>query len=550
MELEHRIRYPVKDEFAELADSFNDMAAKLSSSRHKLLQTNRQLSESETRYRNMVDRAVYGIYRCANDRFLDANPALIKMLGYSSKAELFNLTMALDVYANPLDYHALLTKLKSGAVEGFEVQWKTRTGKTIITRLSGNVVFSDGDNSECEMIAENVTEHRALEEQLRQAQKMEAIGRLAGGIAHDFNNLLTIIKGHSELLVSEMRARDPKKKEVEGVMRAADRAASLTRQLLAFSRRQLLSPKVLDLNAIVNNMEKMLARLLGEDIRLTTVLEPKLGLIKADPNQLEQVIMNLAVNARDAMPSGGKLDIATANLQLKNEVQHGEIHLSSGAYVMLTVKDTGMGMDSVTASRAFEPFFTTKDQGKGTGLGLSTVYGIVKQSGGEIWVDSEPRKGTAFYICFPLAEKESSAAVEEKRTKDVGGKETVLIVEDEEDVREVASTMLERRGYKVIPAATFREAESLCQTYSGTIHLLLTDVVLQEMSGLEIAQALTSIRPDMKVIYMSGYTDDVMLQHGVRNSQVAFLSKPFTTEELASKVREVLDRVVAAAPSA
>jgi two-component system, cell cycle sensor histidine kinase and response regulator CckA len=540
----------VRDEFAQLAESFNEMAGKLSSARHKLLQTNRQLSESETRYRNLVDRAVYGIYRSANNRFLDANPALIEMLGYSSKAELLKLDMGFDVYSNSLDYQALMEKLKSGSVEGFEVQWKTRAGETIITRLSGNVVVAEGSATESEMIAENVTAHRALEEQLRQAQKMEAVGRLAGGIAHDFNNLLTIIRGHSELLLSELRPRDPTRKEVEGVMRAADRAASLTHQLLAFSRRQLLSPKILDLNAIVSNMDKMLARLLGEDIRLTTELEPHLGLIKADPNQIEQVLMNLAVNARDAMPLGGSLHITTSNLDLKNEFRPGEICLTPGSYVMLSIRDTGTGMDAITASRAFEPFFTTKEQGKGTGLGLSTVYGIVKQSEGEIWVESGPGKGAAFYISFPRMEQEDSTVMKKKRVKEVAGKETILVVEDENDVREIACTMLQRRGYKVVPASSFREAEKLCRTYSGVIHLLLTDVVLKETGGLELAQALLHIRPEMRVIYMSGYTDDVMLQHGIRNSQVAFLPKPFTTEELASKVREVLDRVVIEAPSA
>jgi two-component system, cell cycle sensor histidine kinase and response regulator CckA len=550
MELEHRIRYPARDEFSQLADSFNDMATKLSSARQKLLQTNRQLSESETRYRNLVNRAVYGIYRCSGHRFLDVNPALVEMLGYSSKSDLLRLDMGLDVYSNPSDYRTLMEKLNSGAVEGFEVQWKTRNGETIITRLSGNVVVTEAGATECEMIAENVTEHRALEEQLRQAQKMEAVGRLAGGIAHDFNNLLTIIKGHSELLLSELKPRDATRKEVDGVMRAAERAASLTRQLLAFSRRQLLTPKILDLNAIVSNMDKMLARLLGEDVRLTTQLEPNLGLIKADPNQIEQVIMNLAVNARDAMPVGGDLYITTSNLDLKHEFRAEEICLPPGSYVMLSIKDNGMGMDAVTASRAFEPFFTTKEQGKGTGLGLSTVYGIVKQSEGEIWVESSPGKGTAFYISFPKMEQESETVAAKKRAKEVAGKETILVVEDENDVREIACTMLERRGYKVVSAASFHEAEKFCRTYSRTIHLLLTDVVLKEIGGLELAQALLTIRPEMRVIYMSGYTDDVVLEHGIRNSQVAFLPKPFTTEELASKVREVLDRVVVIVPSA
>jgi PAS domain S-box-containing protein len=548
MALEHRIKYPQKDEFAELAQSFNEMAEKLSSARHELLQSNQQLSESETRYRNLVDRAVYGIYRCTADgRFIDANPALVKMLGYSSAQELVRLEDVSDVYANVADYRTLLEKLKrSGSVEGVEVDWKTRNGQTIIARLSGNVVLTGGQISECEMIAEDVTQQHALEDQLRQAQKMEAVGRLAGGIAHDFNNLLTVIKGHSELLQTELRGEEQARKEIEGVVRAADRAASLTRQLLAFSRRQLLTPKILDLNTVVMNMEKLLGRLLGEDVQLTTSLEPGLGMIKADPNQIEQVIMNLAVNARDAMPTGGKLRIATSRFDLSHELHHGEVTLKSGSYVMLAVQDTGHGMDTGTSARIFEPFFTTKEQGKGTGLGLSTVYGIVKQSGGEIWVESEPEKGAAFFICFPKAAEKQEPITDTKLVEHSTGKETILIVEDEDDVRDVASMMLQRRGYHVLMAANSREAEKLCRTYTDTIHLLLTDVVLRDTGGPELATALTTIRPEMRVVFMSGYTDDVVLQHGIRNSQVAFLPKPFTTEELTSKVREVLDRIAAA----
>jgi len=546
MELEHRIRYPVKDEFAGLAESFNEMAEKLSSARYHLLQTNRQLSDSETRNRNLLDRAVYGIYRCTGGRFLDVNPALVKMLGYSDKEELFNLDLADDVFSNSGDYWQLLQSLKTnGSVEGYEAQWKTRSGETIITRLSGSVVTIENGRSECEMIAENVTDHRALEEQLRQAQKMEAIGRLAGGIAHDFNNLLTIIKGQSELLLDALPAGDEVQKEVQGVIRAADRAASLTRQLLAFSRRQLLTPRILDLNSIISNMQNMLGRLLGEDIRLSTTLEPNLGLVKADPNQVEQVIMNLAVNARDAMPAGGNLAISTSRMEVKKQFRRGEIRLKAGRYIMLSVKDTGEGMDAITCSRAFEPFFTTKEQGKGTGLGLSTVYGIVKQSDGEIWVESAPGKGTTFHICLPKVAQKSEPVAEDQLSEKVDGKETILIVEDEDAVREVASTMLARRGYQVIPASDSREAEQICRTFSGSIDLLLTDVVLKETGGLEVAQTLTNLRPGMRIIYMSGYTDDVVLQHGIRNSQVAFLPKPFTTLELANKVREVLDKVTA-----
>lgn len=547
MELEHRIRYPASDEFAALAGSFNEMAEKLSSARYHLLQSNRQLSDSEARNRNLLDRAVYGIYRCSGDRFLDVNPALVKMLDYSEKLELFNLNIAEDVFIHISDYEQLLQNLRTdGSVEGYEVPWKTKSGETIVTRLSGSVVTVDTGRSEYEMIAEDVTNHRALEEQLRQAQKMEAIGRLAGGIAHDFNNLLTIIKGQSELLMDELPAGGQVRKEVQGVIRAADRAASLTRQLLAFSRRQLLTPRILDLNSVISNMQNMLGRLLGEDIRLSTTLDPNIGLVKADPNQIEQVIMNLAVNARDAMPAGGSLSMITSKMEVKKEFRRGDVRLKAGRYVMLTVKDTGEGMDEVTCSRAFEPFFTTKEQGKGTGLGLSMVYGIVKQSEGEIWVESEPGQGAAFHICLPRVAKKSEALPEDQPADQADGNETILIVEDEDAVREVASTMLQRRGYNVIPACDSREAEQICRDYTGTIDLLLTDVVLKETGGLEVALTLTNLRPGMRIIYMSGYTDDVVLQHGIRNSQVAFLPKPFTTIELASKVREVLDKVAMA----
>ncbi|MBZ5525071.1 MAG: response regulator, partial [Acidobacteriia bacterium] len=548
MNLDHRIVYPAGDEFSELARSFNEMSEKLSLSGHDLRETNRQLSESESRYRTLVDRALYGIYRCnENGRILDANPAMVKMLGYASRQQLLELASVEQVYCDPKDYQTLMEKLREqGSVEGVEVQWRTRDGGTITTRLSGNLVDSSAGGREPEMIVENVTAHRALEEQLRQSQKMEAVGKLAGGIAHDFNNLLTVIKGHSELLQAELRSSDSARKEVEGVMRAADRAASLTRQLLAFSRRQLLTFKVFDLNSIVTNMERLLGRLLGENIQLTTALAPALGLIKADPHQIEQVIMNLAVNARDAMPSGGKLRITTSAMELQNEKHQGEILLKPGLYALLSVSDNGQGMDAGTLSRAFEPFFTTKEQGKGTGLGLATVYGIVKQSEGDIWIESEPGKGTTFYICFPMIMEKQPAPPVARRIEPLAGKETILMVEDEEDVRDVASTMLQRRGYRVLTASGSHEAHALCRNHPEIIHLLLTDVVLSDTSGPELAQALTTLRPEMKVLFMSGYTDDVVLQHGIRDSQVAFLPKPFTRDELISKVREVLGMVPAA----
>jgi PAS domain S-box-containing protein len=545
MNLDHRISYPAGDEFSELARSFNEMSEKLSVAGRNQLETNRQLSESESRYRTLFDRAVYGIYRCNDSgRILDANPAMAKMLGYATRQELLDLPSIEQVYCDPRDYQTLLEKLRQhGSVEGLEVQWRTRDGGVITMRLSGSLVISAAGGYEREMIAENVTAHRALEEQLRQSQKMEAVGKLAGGIAHDFNNLLTVIKGHSELLQAELRSNDSARKEVEGVMRAADRAASLTRQLLAFSRRQLLTLKVLDLNSIVTSMERLLGRLLGENIQLSTSLNPSLGMIKADPHQIEQVIMNLAVNARDAMPSGGKLRITTASLELNEARTQGELLLKAGCYALLSVSDNGQGMDAATLSRAFEPFFTTKEQGKGTGLGLATVYGIVKQSEGDIWIESDPGKGTTFHICFPTILETHPAPPPPGKAEPPAGKETILMVEDEEDVRDVASTMLQRRGYRVLTASGAHEAHTLCKSYPEIIHLLLTDVVLSDTSGPELARALTTLRPDMKVLYMSGYTDDVVLQHGIRDSQIAFLPKPFTRDELIGKVREVLGMV-------
>ena len=549
MNLDYRISYPAGDEFSELARSFNEMSEKLSVAGRNQLETNRQLSESESRYRSLFDRAVYGIYRCDDSgRILDANPAMAKMLGYASRQELLDLPSIEQVYCDPRDHTTLIEKLRQhGSVEGLEAQWRTRDGGAITMRLSGSLVVS-GSGYEREMIAENVTAQRALEEQLRQSQKMEAVGKLAGGIAHDFNNLLTVIKGHSELLQAELRSNDSARKEVEGVIRAADRAASLTRQLLAFSRRQILTLKVLDLNSIVTSMERLLGRLLGENIQLTTSLAPSPGMIKADPHQIEQVIMNLAVNARDAMPSGGKLRITTSPLELKEEKAHGEILLKAGSYVLLSVSDTGQGMDAVTLSRAFEPFFTTKEQGKGTGLGLATVYGIVKQSEGDIWIESDPGKGTTFHICFPTILEKQPSRPAPRKTEPPAGKETILMVEDEEDVRDVASIMLQRRGFRVLTATGARDAHALCKDHPEEIHLLLTDVVLSDTSGPDLARTLTSLRPKMKVLYMSGYTDDVVLQHGIRDSQVAFLPKPFTRDELIGKVREVLGMV--ATPSA
>jgi PAS domain S-box-containing protein len=384
---------------------------------------------------------------------------------------------------------------------------------------------------------------RQSEKQLWQSQKMEAVGRLAGGVAHDFNNLLTVIKGYTELMLEDLKPSDPMRAEMDEVQKAADRAATLTRQLLAFSRRQVLAPKVVNLNYLVEDMNKLLRRLLGEDIELCVRLGGDLGSVKADPGQIEQVIMNLAVNARDAMPRGGQLTLETANIELDQAYSRQHAPVVPGSYVMLAITDTGSGIDAETLSHVFEPFFTTKEQGKGTGLGLSTVYGIVKQSGGYIWPYSEPGMGTTFKIYLPrVDEKAERAQARAQAASGLGGTETILLVEDEEGVRALTRQILQRHGYTVLEAEHGQDALLLCERYSGPIHLLLSDVVLaSHMSGRELVQHLAPLRREMKVLYMSGYSDEAIVHHGVLEPGTAFLQKPFTTESLMRKLREVLD---------
>jgi signal transduction histidine kinase len=390
---------------------------------------------------------------------------------------------------------------------------------------------------------ERLVSHRRLEDQLLQSQKMEAVGRLAGGVAHDFNNLLTAIIGYSQLLLGGFDISDPRRESLEEIEKAGKRAAALTSQLLAFSRKQVLQMRLLDLNSVVSNMETMLRRLIGEDVELAVALRPGIGIVKADQGQLEQVIMNLAVNARDAMPQGGKMTIETAAASLDEEYAREHIGVQPGRYVMLAISDTGSGMDKATQARIFEPFFTTKERGKGTGLGLSTVYGIVNQSGGHIWVYSEPGRGTTFKIYLPLVEDGSRPARESAEPPRSGfGSETVLLAEDEEAVRKLTRGILEMHGYTVLEANSGPEALRAVQEYPGKIHLLLTDVVMPQMSGKSLSNSIGLLRPDIKVLYVSGYTDEAIIQHGVLDRSVAFLQKPFTPEGLTSKVREVLDQ--------
>jgi signal transduction histidine kinase/CheY-like chemotaxis protein len=384
---------------------------------------------------------------------------------------------------------------------------------------------------------------RKHEEQLRQSQKMEAVGRLAGGVAHDFNNLLTAILGYSQLMQARLDQASPLHREVEEIQKAGQRAASLTRQLLAFSRKQVLQPKVLDLNTVVTDIDKMLARLIGEDIEMIAFPDPKLGRVKADPGQIEQVIMNLAINARDAMPQGGKLIIQTSNVTLEDSyTSKRSLNLKPGPYVMLAVTDTGYGIDKKILPHIFEPFFTTKEQGKGTGLGLSTVYGIVNQSGGDIWVETDTGRGTTFKIYLPRVDNPAEEQqASEQRESLFSVSETVLLVEDEDVVRNLVREILMMNGYNVLQAANGREALPICEQHVGPIHLMLTDVVMPQMGGRELAERVASLRPEMKVLFMSGYTDDAIVHHGVLDSGIAFIQKPFTPDSLARKVRDMLD---------
>ena len=392
-------------------------------------------------------------------------------------------------------------------------------------------------------IIRDMTDHKNLEEQLRQAVKMEAIGTLAGGVAHDFNNLMTAVLGYSDLMLRRVGKGDPLRKEIEQVRKAGERAATLTSQLLAFSRKQVVQPKILDLNWVIADTERMLRRLIGEDIDLVGVPHPELGMVMADPDLIGQVIINLAINARDAMPKGGKLTIETANTYLDEAYARRHHGVEPGRYVLLAVSDTGSGMDEATLSHIFEPFFTTKAKGKGTGLGLAVVYGIVKQSGGHIWVYSELGRGTSFKVYLPCAEQETEAVglgagpAEPLR----GGSETILVVEDDDTVRDLASISLRMNGYTVLAGRDGDDALKICSEHEGPVQLLVTDVVMPGMSGRALARKIEPLRPAMKVLYISGYTDNAVVHHGVLDVGTAFLQKPFTPDALARKVREVLD---------
>lgn len=481
------------------------------------------------------------IATASEGRYIDVNDSFLRVTGYQRDEVISRTSVELKFWERPADRTVLVERLnKDGSVRDLEITFRTKSGEHRTALDSAECVEIAGQK--CILaIFKDITEQRTLEKQLRQAQKMEAIGQLSGGIAHDFNNLLSVIIGYSEVLEESLPQGDPLHKNCQQIRKAGQSAASLTRQLLAFSRQQVLEPRVLDLNAVVRHVEKMLRRLIGEHIDLTVALSPTLGRVKADQGQIEQVIINLAVNARDAMPDGGKLTLETGDIDLDQDyVQRHPLH-PPGPYVLLTVSDTGVGMDAETQARIFEPFFTTKEIGKGTGLGLATVYGVVKQSGGFIWVYSELEHGTTFKIYLPRTAEAMGADRPAWPTQSLRGTETVLLVEDEEALREFTATALTQSGYTVLTAERPDKALEIISQHQGPIHLLLTDVIMPGMNGRTLAGNLVAKRPEIKVVYMSGYTG--FTHPGLLDSNVVLLQKPFTREALLHKVREGLTLV-------
>jgi two-component system, cell cycle sensor histidine kinase and response regulator CckA len=502
------------------------------------------LRRSEARSRSLILSAAFGICRCTlGGRFLDVNPALITMLGHGSVEDLLQLDVRREVFVNPKELDRLAEDYRyAGSLNGVEVQWKRKDGRVIIVRLSGCAASSTDEPGEVvlELIAEDITDRRQLEEQLRQAQKMDAVGRLAGGVAHDFNNLLMVINGYTEVLLEQLEKSSPMHHKVQSIQQAADRAATLTRQLLAFSRKQLLELKVIDVNTVIGDMERLLRPLIGENIELVTRLSTQTGHTRADAGQLEQVIMNLVVNAKDAMPEGGKLTVQSSDVTVRQNFSEHRF-IQPGRYAVISVADTGHGMDTETQSRIFEPFFTTKEKGKGTGLGLSTVYGIVKQSSGYVFAESELGAGTTFYVYLPRVEESAEELSPAKcQQNDAGGCETVLLVEDEESVRELVRLTLASRGYHVLEAENGECGLRIAESFKEHIDILITDVVMPGIGGRELARKLLLLRPGISVLYLSGYTEDAVVTRGVLGPRTAFLQKPFTLQNLAKKVREVL----------
>ncbi len=502
-----------------------------------------QLREREEYFKSLIEQALDIIAVLdAEGAIRYASPSVFPLLGYIPE-EVVGRRMLDLVHAD--DAGTTLRVFAEGVATGkggrlLELRFRHKDGSYRILEAIGRYLLDDPVVRGVVINARDVTERRSLERQLLQAQKMEAVGRLAGGIAHDFNNVLTAILGYVALMLDGLPTLSPLRPDLEEIRTAADRAAGLTRQLLAFSRKQVLDLRVLDLNALVTDMDRLLRRLLGEDIVMVTTLDPALGAVRADVHQLEQVVVNFAVNSRDAMPEGGRLTIETQNAALDDSYAREHV-VRPGSYVMLAVSDTGTGMSAETMSHVFEPFFTTKEAGKGTGLGLATVYGIVQQSGGYVWCYSEPGKGTTFKVYLPRVDAPVDRLPARAAARSTHGSETILVVEDEAGLREVIRRVLEKHGYAILEASTADAASALARRHTGAIHLLLSDIVLPGGSGRVLADELLAQRADLKVLFMSGYTEDVIVQRGVLTPGTPFINKPFSADILAGKVREVLD---------
>lgn len=509
------------------------------------------LRQNERLLRHISDTlpAVLFIYDIEEEKLVYVSRESLDMVGYLS-SELTSGQVDLEQLIHPDDLSRVKGEMERLQTADDEimveaecrVQHRGAGWKWLLLRATVFERFLDGSARQLLGVALDVTESRRLREQLVQSSKLESLGRLAGGVAHDFNNLLTVIQSYAEMAQSELPDEHPVRAYVEQILKASEQASNLTNQMLAFARKRIISPQVFSLNDLVRETEVFLRRLLPENIQLTTALHPDLWHVHADPTQIEQVILNLAINARDAMPDGGMLTIETTNVILDDSYIARHTEVQAGEYVLLAVSDTGIGMDERTLARVFEPFFTTKEVGKGTGLGLATCYGIVKQAGGNIWVYSEPGKGTTFKVYLPRT-LESTVDLPERpaRRRVVGGRETVLVVEDSDAVREVAVAALQAHGYRVLQAANGEEALRLVQNLKEPLHLLLTDVVMPGMSGAVLAQYMRERFPDMKVLYTSGYTENVIVQHGVLEEGISFLPKPYRPADLAHRVREVLD---------
>ena len=505
--------------------------------------TERALRQSEQRFQDLFENAKDILFTLdLEGNVTSLNKSAEEVMGWT-RAEALSINLKSLVapeHAN-LCTQIMQRILNEEPLQHFEISLLRKDGRKALLETSARLIYSDGRRQGIQGIARDVTERRQLESMVRQSQKLEAIGRLSGGLAHDFNNLLCVISGHAELLSERLEETLPAARNVMQIKKAVDSASTLVRQLLAFSRKQVFHPQILNLNAIVVETEKLLGRLIGEDIEFFTSLEPELGPVQVDPIQVEQVLVNLVLNARDAMPQGGKLTIETYNMDLEEGSRSNGGITPAGKYVVLAVTDNGCGMDEETQSRIFEPFYTTKELGKGTGLGLATVYGIVRQSGGFIWVYSEIDQGTTLKVYLPRVNDPATALPSEQTKRDVRrGTETVLLVENAEPLRALAKEFLKSSGYAVMEADNGKEALQIAKAFSGPIDLLLTDVIMPGMGGKQLAEQLTGLRPATKVLYMSGYPDDGIVKSGILGSGMAFLEKPFTREILLRKVRQAL----------